>query len=138
MPFELHPTSEQKLVNFDTIEFREYPCVLGDNPSTSAGPPISIGCRYCAEDTVTVDLVYYERGVQGRRSKRELAIPANVRVDILRGAGYSRSEIYAAAESICKQRRGSGLNNQKFDPLLEKIETVKSGVKPIVPRRRSM
>ncbi|KAL7525941.1 hypothetical protein ACHAWF_001577 [Thalassiosira exigua] len=137
---ELDPISEQKQVHFDTVEFREYPRILGDNPYTSSGPPIGIGWRYCPEDTVTVDLDLYESGVEGsRRSKQELAIPADVRVDMLREAGYSRMEINAAVKTAreVKKRRGTALKNQKFDPVLERVETVKCGVKRMIPRRRS-
>ncbi|KAL7549919.1 hypothetical protein ACHAWF_013172 [Thalassiosira exigua] len=136
---ELRPMPKRKEVKFHEVEIREYPRILGDNPSTSSGPPIGIGWRYRPEDAVVVDLDLYERRAEGtRRTKADLIIPADVRVDMLREVGYSRCEISGAVRTArkAKERRRSALNNPKFDSLLEGIETVKCGVKGMISRRR--
>mmetsp|Transcript_34497 Transcript_34497/g.83484 ORF Transcript_34497/g.83484 Transcript_34497/m.83484 type:complete len:236 (+) Transcript_34497:38-745(+) len=139
--FELDPIREQTHVRFDIVEFREYPRALSDNPSTSSGPPIGIGWRYDPNDTIVLDLDSYECDrVDNRRTKRELAIPANIREDMLREAGYSRNEITKVVRQARKdkERRHVSFHQQKFDPILERVEIVKHGVRRIIPRGAMM
>lgn len=124
-------STSDKVVGFDSVEFREYPRVLSDNPSTSSGPPIGLGWRYDPKETILLDLDSYEACREDtRRTKRELAIPSYFRENMLREAGYSRSEIKAAMKTATKvkQKRRSSIEHQKFDPLVERIETVKKSV----------
>lgn len=129
-------------VRFYTVEFRQYPIVLSDNPSTTSGPPIGIGWDHDPAGTVTLDVDQYEdeRDREGsRRKQAELVIPKHSREYILRKAGYTREEIVQAtwgANRSRKQRRAS-LEMQRFDPLLETVETMRRGVKRITPRRQS-
>eukprot|EP00571_Detonula_confervacea_P008155 CAMPEP_0172321784 /NCGR_PEP_ID=MMETSP1058-20130122/44300_1 /TAXON_ID=83371 /ORGANISM="Detonula confervacea, Strain CCMP 353" /LENGTH=216 /DNA_ID=CAMNT_0013037379 /DNA_START=10 /DNA_END=660 /DNA_ORIENTATION=+ len=121
-------------VRFYIVEFREYRRVLSDNPSSS-GPPIGIGWRYDPKDTVILNLDLYERNREGfRRLRKELAIPPGVREDMLREAGYSHNEITLAVRSAqkVKNRRIASVQLQKFDPILERVDTVKHGVKRIM------
>mmetsp|Transcript_10627 Transcript_10627/g.18673 ORF Transcript_10627/g.18673 Transcript_10627/m.18673 type:complete len:205 (-) Transcript_10627:80-694(-) len=87
-----------KKVRFDVVEFREYPRIMSDNPSSN-GPPIGIGWVYDSKDTVKIDLNIYECAQEGnRRQKKELIIPPHVREAMLREAGYSRKEIARACK----------------------------------------
>ena len=111
---------------------------MSDNPS-SAGPPIGIGWRYNPKDTIILDLDIYECECEGnRRIKKEFIIPPYVREDMLREAGYSRNEIALAVKRARKDkgRRSASLRQQKFDPILERVEAVKIGIKRIIPRKR--
>lgn len=135
----LPSVSEQKSVRFDSLQIREYDRVLSDNPSTSSGPPIGIGWRYSPEETV-VDLEEYETAHEDlRRTKRELAIPPFVRERMLREAGFSRNEIKLATKRVKKdkEQRIHSVQHQKFDPLIERVETVKKGVAHLLKRRSS-
>ncbi|KAL7529519.1 hypothetical protein ACHAXR_003011, partial [Thalassiosira sp. AJA248-18] len=129
-----------KLVRFDTVEFREYGRNLDDNPSTSSGPPIGIDWRYDPKDTVVLDVDAYENCREGyRRSKWELAIPPSVREEMLREVGFSRNEIKLVVRSVQKDkdRRNISLHRQKFDPILERVDSVKHGVSRLLQRPSS-
>lgn len=60
---------------------------------------------------------------------------ADVRKEMLREAGYSMREITTAISTARKdkERRHVSIQNQKFDPFLEKVE----GVKRMLPRTSS-
>jgi hypothetical protein len=85
-------------VSFDTIEIREYERVVGDNPSCSKGPPISIGweCLLCRLYRISD----YENHIRGpRRTKKEFHLAADKRTHLLVDV-WERSE-----DDIRKARR---------------------------------
>ena len=134
----------EKMVRFDTVEFREYARILSDNPSTTAGPPIGLDWRYDPKDTVTLDVNSYESyrdgaesGERTRRTKQELIIPSDVRQEMLREAGYSRQEIAAAVRNArkVKERRTVSFHQQKYDPIYERVETLRHGIKRIILKK---
>lgn len=47
-------TPKRKLVAFSTIEIREYPMTVGDNPSVSRGVPVTIEWNYVRVETIQV------------------------------------------------------------------------------------
>lgn len=125
----------RKMVRFASVEFREYTLVLSDNPSTTSGPPIGIGWKYYPEDTVLLDLDEYERGREGRRrTARELSLPPDVRDNMLRNIGYSRKELLEAVRIVGKDkyRRRISLKRQKFEPIIEYVESVRVGIKWLI------
>lgn len=89
----------QKSVRFDTVEIREYPYVLGDNPSVSAGPPLSIGWE--PQDEFTVGFDEYEAGKPTRpRDIYEMRLDETLRLLILQSSGYTIEEIAQAAIDV--------------------------------------
>ena len=52
--------SEQKVLRFTNVEFREYALVLSDNLSTTSGPPIGIEWKYHPKNSILLDLDGYE------------------------------------------------------------------------------
>jgi len=85
-------------VSFDSIEIREYERVVGDNPSCSKGPPISIGweCMVCRLYRIND----YEKHIRGpRRTKKEFHLAADKRTHLLIDV-WERSE-----DDIRKARR---------------------------------
>ena len=68
-------------VVFDRIKIREYERTLGDNPSCTSGPPISLGWTYLHSCDYPID--EYERNKTVRRSKRDFRLPAGRRTEIL-------------------------------------------------------
>jgi hypothetical protein len=98
-------------VSWDTIQFRTYETILGDNPSVSAGPPISLGWKYDVASSTIVSIDDYEsrRGRQ-RRSKEQFLLPLVARERGLMDAGYSRSEINAAVKASLKIKQSRQVN----------------------------
>uniref|UniRef100_A0A7S4MMC9 Uncharacterized protein n=1 Tax=Odontella aurita TaxID=265563 RepID=A0A7S4MMC9_9STRA len=102
-----------KVVRFCSVEIREYARALGDNPSVSSGPPITL--RWEHSSVSTMDLENYESTRSSRRVKSQMAIPHMTRDDWLREAGYSRSEIADASRAAYEmkvQRRKSASQNK--------------------------
>lgn len=131
-------------VRFDKVEIRLYPIILSDNPSTSSGPPISLGWSYDPNDTVISDVDSYEftqdePGV--RRTRMQLIIPPGVREESMLETGYSPQEIKSAARQVekDKQRRYKSLRKQQIESfILTKAESAKNGFKNrFATRRRS-
>ena len=91
--------SRQKSVCFDTVEIREYPYILGDNPSVSAGPPLSIG--WDPQDEFIVGFEEYEAGKPARpRDIYEMRFDETLRLLILQSSGYTIREIAQAAIDV--------------------------------------
>lgn len=78
-------------VSFSTLELHSHELVLGDNPSTMVGPPLSIGWKKLHTDTVSVDDFEHHRGE--RRERASLVMPCIDRERELLFWGYSRSEM---------------------------------------------
>lgn len=68
-------------VNFDSIRIREFGRALGDNPSTTHGPPLTLDWEF--QDTEPVKVDEYELTRPPRRITQQMMIPGNVRENIL-------------------------------------------------------
>jgi hypothetical protein len=91
---------------------------LGDNPSVTKGPPITLGWEMTDSCKISVD--DYESRLEGRRSKRELILPGAVREDWLRELGYSREELKEAVSVVKKikvDRRTSAEDGKLWEKL---------------------
>jgi len=73
--------TDPRNVIFAEIRIREYERSLGDNPSCSSGPPISLGWKY--QECKTVSLDKFESFRPPRRSQFEMLIPRAKRQDML-------------------------------------------------------
>jgi hypothetical protein len=80
-------------IRFSTVEIRSYPMILGDNPSVTAGIPITIDWLH--QDEVTCDVVDYEVTRPERRARLQLLLPPAMRAQIAMDAGSSRKELHA-------------------------------------------
>ena len=68
---------KSKGVFFAFVHVREHCRILGDHPSVSSGPPISLSWEVESDEMFSVDM--YEN-VRYRRSKHEFLVPASIRV----------------------------------------------------------
>jgi len=91
-------------VSFDTVEVREYPIILGDNPAVSQGPPLTIDWEHDNEDTFSLD--EYETTRPPRRVTVEMSIPPDMRLDCLKRCGFSTKEISVRIKEINLVKRG--------------------------------
>lgn len=93
-------------IRFCAVHVRDYAQTVGDNPSVSYGPPISLDWEYTARDAVTVDA--YETARGRRRNLRQMMMNHYHRVNVLTHAcGFSEDVLRAAqkaAERIRTQR----------------------------------
>lgn len=114
-------------VTFDNIEVREYSVVLGDHPSCTSGPPVSIGWSY--NEGIVIGVDEYENLRQQRRNYMQMAIPRIVREEILmQEFGFSRSQLAVAVRENVKaknQRRQTINNLGNYSKMEELIETVR-------------
>lgn len=98
----------RRSVTFGEIEIHSHQCILGDNPSVSSGPPVTL--EWTAFETHKIDVDVYEERKPAAREKESMILPRSVREEILRREGFSRGEIREATEVAQKlqlQRRKS-------------------------------
>jgi len=69
----------RKGVFFAFVQIREHHRILGDHPSVSSGPPISMSWEVESDEIFSVDMYESYRN-HYRRSKHEFLVPASVRV----------------------------------------------------------
>jgi hypothetical protein len=108
--------SDNKQIRFGDLTIREYPMELGDHPSCSSGAPVQLGWEPQSVSKRNLNLYEYVRG-ERRRGRRELAIPAQRRGQILLQAGYSLEEIGNAAMEVenTKKLRSDTLKKKGWD-----------------------
>jgi hypothetical protein len=102
----------EKSIKFDKIVIREYSRTIGDNPSCSCGPPVSISWEYNAVGAV--DLDEFESTRPPRRSHFEMVLPRKVRQDMLkRDWDVTQRQIAEAVRNNVKTKnqRKSTVNN---------------------------
>ena len=115
-------------VSFNTVKVREYPIILGDNPSVSEGPPLSIDWHY--EDVDEFEVEEYESTRPPRRVTNEMNIPAGIRSKILMRCGFGLKEIAETVKKVQNAKR----NRIETNTLLyrsnsdERFENAKRGI----------
>ena len=92
-------------VGFAQVCIREYDQTLGDNPSVSYGPPISLDWGYVERDPMCID--QYEAYRAPRRSLRQLCMNYYTRRNLLMWKyQVEEKEIKAATKQADKAKRG--------------------------------
>lgn len=126
-PSDKEVATTSSKVQFGTISIRGYDRTLGDNPSCSSGPSLSIGWTFISEvDQMSVDKYEAIRCDCRVKHRADLVISRAERDTILKDLGYSRAEMAAAVRlnvKIKSQRRRT-VNNLQYSMLEEKSEGV--------------
>ena len=135
------PSSSTPKVAFAAVEVRAYPRTLGDNPSVSSGPPVSLSWHHDKESSgcCTVDEWEAQRHL-ARRTKEEFRVPAAVRFAWMRDAGISTAQVMEAVLRIDqerKRRRASICKGPLQDRRDEQAEQVKRRLERLRGRERS-
>lgn len=112
-------------VSFKNVEIREYPITIGDNPSVSTGPPITIGWE--PQDEQVADIDEYESHRPIRRQSSEMAVPKVLREDIILNAGVSAEDLTKFTRDVTllrRQRRRTveTLSNSQMDETIERTK----------------
>lgn len=133
IPLHDVPKTKKKMtkqVSFHNLQIREYDVVLGDNPSCRYGPPVEIGWDYSEANEIRLDDIITENSNEKKTRK---LLDANVRYDMVRGAGYTDSDILKSMRDahIIKKQRHKSINNEKYDKINERIENISRKFKKI-------
>jgi hypothetical protein len=105
---------ESRSVNFSTIEVRSYPIILGENPSVSSGPPVTIDWEH--QDVEEYTISDYEKAKPQKRSKAEMLLPAMVREAWLCDH-HARSEMLEVGKEIQRIKKSRNISQQRWQPL---------------------
>jgi len=129
---------QKNSLQFSKINIREYSRTVGDNPSCSCGPPISISWEYNVIGDI--DLDDYENSRPPRRLQSEMVLPRYLREDILRFEwNASRKDITESVRQNVKikhQRRTTINNLGKAEKLEELIESVLRKLRRLMTRQK--
>lgn len=133
-------TRSQSVVAFDKVNIREYERILGDNPSCSSGPPLSIGWRF-SPSPMQISVEDYENGKGDiPRYKSQFLVPKDIREKMLREhAGVSRREIVNTVRGIqkLKSQRRKTAANLSMQNTEEKVENVRRSLTKAMGKRKS-
>ena len=93
-------------VSFHSVQIREYPRIVSDNPSVSSGPPLGIGWKHLEDRERNFPFDAYEKCRTGlRRELHEMKMPPDIRLETLREWGISTSEIRRAQKECVEIKR---------------------------------
>jgi len=92
-------STESRRVSFSNLDIFSHAVVLGDNPSVSSGPPLSLAWETLEEAHLSVD-EYEAYRVGSPRSKSQMLTPARVREDLLRSEGYARKDVQEVIKQV--------------------------------------
>ncbi|KAG7342837.1 hypothetical protein IV203_020781 [Nitzschia inconspicua] len=103
------------LVQFSTVEIRNYRMVLGDNPSVTSGVPVTLDWLY--DECMVCDVSDYEDSRPPRRDRAQMMLPAEYRARLVMDTGSSRKEIQQRQKEVNIQRsqRRRTLELEHFD-----------------------
>ena len=92
-------------VSFSAIKIRHYKQTIGDHPSVSYGPPISLDWKYSEKSLV--DVSDYEENRQGTRRKnlKDMQMNYYSRKDTLIQLGHTKEDIKSASKDANKTQR---------------------------------
>jgi hypothetical protein len=94
----------QNSVGFASVVIREYNLTIGDNPSVSYGPPISLDWEYSQLESVTLE--QYEAHRAPRRTLRQMCMNYYTRRNVLTYKfGYDEHEVKKASKLADKVKR---------------------------------
>jgi hypothetical protein len=95
-------------VKFDSIQVRDYDITLGDNPSCSFGPPLSLDWDYDENEPVCIDK--YEEGRHPRRKMYQMHMLSRQRANLLkREAGTTDDEMEKIMDEMRKIQKGRNM-----------------------------
>lgn len=112
-------STEKKSVSFDSVEINEHQVILGDNPSVSSGPPVTVAWESHESYTFSVD--EYEESHPERRFKSNMLLPRRVREELLTKAGYSRSQLVIAQRIVNRIKKERAMSVSQQQSLVAKM-----------------
>jgi hypothetical protein len=116
----------KRAVSFDNVEIREYARCLGNNPSTTHGPSLSLDWCYASMGMISLD--DYEKSRPPRRRTDEMQMPGFLRETILKQhTKCSKKEISESVKAIqvARHQRQMCLAVQEFEQWHVGLESLK-------------
>ena len=126
-------------VSFSKVQIRQYERTLGDNPSVSSGPALSLDWTYNT-DTEILTIEDYEASRPERKTKVEMVVPRHLREKILKiDCGVSRAEMAACVREIqmVKDNRRQTKNSLLSAKTQEKLENFTRSLGRFLGTRKS-
>ena len=130
---EINSDCSNRGVTWDRLEIREYGRTVGDNPSVSGGPPLTLSWQYRIAFEGDVD--DYEDERPARRVGKEMAVPRYIReIMLCEEWGCTNRDIANAVREILaiKHQRRTTLNRLEMPGaamMEEKIELIIKGMR---------
>jgi len=118
--------------SFSTLEIREYPITLGDNPGGVQGPPISLDWKHDEEKTILISLDEYEAKRLPRRCEIGMYLPECLRRWKLLDKGITMKAMLKATKAAECTRRHRRNTIQSFKSQPSYISGLKDKVKMLV------
>eukprot|EP00978_Attheya_sp_CCMP212_P043973 scaffold296224_cov51-Attheya_sp.AAC.2 len=132
----------KKVIRFSLVEIREFPRILGDNPSCRSGPPITIGWDYDKAAIVKIPIREFDE--ISRKNKKKggfrLVLSRHEREEILFRGGYTQSQIAQNVRQMIKikNQRRQTINNLPVARFEEAMESVIRKIKALRFYRRKV
>jgi len=130
--------NDRPTVRFGTVQIRSFNRILGDNPSTTSGAPISIGWKYKQYRPLPVNEYEGRRGPT--RPSQLLVLNRDTREGMLLALGYSKWEIATAVRCNlkCRNKRRQTVQNLRAEVVEETMEYAVKGVMRLFGRKKEM
>lgn len=131
----LYPQKSPTKVQFSTVDIREYEMEIGDNPSCSRGPAITLGWKVTkCELYRSVDAFDCKRANTRKDKAHRLIMSRQERELMLLENGFSRFEIADSVRKIIrtKNQRRQTVNNLPIARFEEAIESAGRKVKKML------
>jgi hypothetical protein len=114
-------------VTFDQVLIRSYDQCIGDNPSVSYGPPISLDWNYVEMESISLD--EYEENRGPRRKPRQMMLNYYNRTNILTWrCGATEQELKVAEQEANKTKKGRAITKY-FLPAMKLEDAVRSAAR---------
>lgn len=126
-----------KMVHFHDVMIREYPIIIGDNPSVSGGTPLTIDWKFVSETSIDFD-VYEETRERagGRRNMETMVLTKFHREVILKRLGFSQYDRNVAAKEATivrnKRRHSNTTEMIKYQKTYESVENIVRKLKNVL------
>lgn len=124
-----------KKVTFDALEVREYPIVIGDNPSCEEGPPLTIDWAFDPNTHFVIEIAQFELMRGERRCAEELKLDKPTRERVLLTTGTTQKEIVGCIRKLRKDQHSRMVSRNQDDSMHEKVENASRRFKKLVSRK---
>jgi len=123
-------SSPAKEVGFGRIAFREYPIIMGGNPSVSEGVPVTLDWEFFNEYDVEVDtyeIAANKEFTYTAGSRRCPKLDVAERAQMLLRQGYSMRDIVECTLEVLdiKEKRSDSVRSRKWDGFNSFVEVTK-------------